>query len=635
MYISASKQFDKVIVWEQRTNRGDLNIKTYNAPNECYVRVLDWKLCRTKLKEAVDSGDMDEITVLKQFLGAGAPAIDTTETYLSMYNEPLYKLKFSKSKEFRNFTGSVPLFVRLYESDIPAELKVLSNNYYQAELPVLNVTFYDIEVEAITRSRNPDQLISVRSLYDGAITDMPLRLLRKIDSQDHHEYEYKEKPTQPFRPLTNSPLLYDEFDHYSSTNEAEAPINSIAFYHAWEDRYVCYCVPPKTWQFEDCEKNFNWSLFEDVHSEYKIVFCRNEAELLAYSVEEIQNTDVLSGYNSSMFDDPYFAQRVQIVLGEEWFQMLSFPKGKKPYYTEREIFFRMQKQVQFDGRITIDYLELFKKFTVEDRDSWNLESVAQDHLGDKFKKLDYEGTLHSLYHENFCKFVRYNCRDTEILCELDKKYKFIELGNWMMHYSTCQMKHVMGTVRKAEMAVANFCWHELNVRVPDTVVLDEQGQAQGAYVLVPQKGIHKDLFLIDVTGLYPSCMKAINISPEKYIGQFINDNRDRVEIIANTDSYLTITLASGEKITKMAKDWNTWLRMHKYAISGYGTVYNQDAPGIVPTILETWFTQRKSAQARSKIAKKELEELLNAAKLRKNKTTKTTVGTQQSYKNAS
>lgn len=617
MYISASKQFDKIIVWEQRTDRTDLNIRTFNAPYQCYVRIGDWKNCRSSLTQAVDDGDIESATVLKNFLGSGKAFIDTATTYLSMYNEPLYKLKFKTMKEMKAFTGNTPTNVRLYESDIPPELKVLSANYYQAELPILNVTFYDIEVAAMTRARDPNQVITVKSLLDQSVHEMSLKQFRSILSEEHAEYEYKERPLQPFRSIVNSPLLYDEFDHYSSTSNPEAPINAIAFYHTWKNEYVCYTVPPCTWKFEDCEKNFNWEIFKDINAKYRVVFCRTEAELLTNAVEEIQQSDVMSGWNSSMFDDPYFAQRVEIVLGEEWFKMLSFPKGKKPYYSEREIFYRMQKQVQFDGRITVDYLELFKKFTVEDRDSWSLESVSQDHLGERFKKLEYEGTLHSLYHENFSKFVRYNIRDTEILCELDKKYKFIQLANWMMHYSTCQMKHVLGTVRKAEMSVANFCWHELNLKVPDTHVLEEQGQAQGAYVLVPQKGLQTDLFLIDVTGLYPSCMKGINISPEKLVGQFVGNDADRVKIIACSDTSLTLTLTTGEKLTKLAKEWNEWLRKHKYSISGHGTVYNQDSPGIVPTILEEWFQKRKQAQNQSKIAKRKLEDLLNAAKSRK------------------
>jgi DNA polymerase elongation subunit (family B) len=611
MYISASKQFDKIIVWEQRTNRTKLNIRTFNAPNECYVRMHDWKACKTKLKEAVDEGNMEDITILKQFLGLGANAIDTAETHLSMYNEPLYKLTFSKSKEFKAFTGSTPVNIRLYESDIPPELKVLSANYYQADLPILNVTFYDIEVEAITRTRNPEQSISVRSVMDGTIHEMKLRHLRKIDKTEHDQYEYKEKPTQPFRPLTNSPLLYDEFDHYPTTMTAEAPINSIAFYHAWLDEYVCYCVPPNTWSMEECQQYFNWDLFKDIPVKYKVVFCQNEAELLTYSVEEIQNTDVLSGYNSSMFDDPYFAQRVETVLGEEWFLMLSFPKGKKPYYTEREIFFRPQKQVSFDGRITTDYLEIFKKFTVEDRDSWSLESVAQDHLGEKFKKLDYEGTLHSLYHENFPKFVRYNIRDTEILRELDRKYKFIQTGNSLIHQSTCHYKNIVGTIRTAEMSINNYCWHELGMRVPDTQVLDEQGQAEGAYVLVPQTGLQDWLICVDINSLYPNTERTLNLSPETIMGQFTEFGKAWEEIFHNTDTPLTLKWEKTNRTdTLPACEWRKKLWELKCSVSGYGTVFDQTKEGIIPQLLGKWYADRKAFQAAAKKAaarKSELE----------------------------
>jgi DNA polymerase elongation subunit (family B) len=337
MYISASKQFDKIIVWEQRTDRTDLNIRTFNAPYQCYVRIGDWKNCRSSLKQAVDDGDIESATVLKNFLGSGKAFIDTATTYLSMYNEPLYKLKFKTMKEMKAFTGNTPVNVRLYESDIPPELKVLSANYYQAELPILNVTFYDIEVD------------------------------------------------------------YDPQRGFSSTMDPYAPISSIAFYHQWLDEYVIFSIPPKALIGKDIDKLFNWSLFDDIESKYTVKFFQTEGELLAASVEEIQQSDVISGWNSALFDDPYFAQRVQIVLGDEWFKMLSFPKGKPPYFREVEIMFRIQKQVQFDGRITVDYLELFKKFTVEDRDSWNLESVSADHLGERFKKMDYEGTLNDLY----------------------------------------------------------------------------------------------------------------------------------------------------------------------------------------------------------------------------------------------
>jgi DNA polymerase elongation subunit (family B) len=555
MYIAASRQFDNVIVWEQRDEKtGKHKIRKFPSIYECYIAVDDWKAVKAKFTQSVEAGSPD--SVLQKFLGACKNAIDTTEKYTSMYGDKLYKIKFNDGRQWKQFLSAKPVDLRLWETDIPPELKVLSSNYYKAQDPKLRITFYDIEND------------------------------------------------------------YDKKRGFASTLDPYAPINSIAFYHAWEDHYVCYAVPPSTWYGKNPEEELDWSIFQDIDSKLTIKFFRSEAELLAAAVEEIQECDLLSGWNSALFDDPYFAQRVQETLGDDWFEMLSFPGGKKPYFREVEIMFRKQKQVQFDGRITIDYMELFKKFTVEDRDSWNLESVSADHLGERFKKLDYEGTLYDLYRNNFSKFVRYNIRDTEILKELDAKYKFIDLANWMMHYSTCMMKHVLGTVRKAEMAVNNFCWHELNVRVPDTVVLDEQGQARGAYVLVPQRGVIKDLFLIDVNGLYPSCMKSINISPEKFIGQFTGGGNDRLEIIGKTNAPLSCRLFDQSVVTKTAKTWYEWLVEHKYAISGHGTVYNQDAPGIVPMILESWYAKRKEAQTKSARAKQEMKELLNAAKKR-------------------
>lgn len=593
MYISASKQFDKVVVWEQRTNGEDLNIKTFNAPYECYIQIADWKACKQKLRVAVDEGDTENIAILKEFLGAGQQFIDTSTEHLSMYKEPLFRLKFSKSKELRRFTDGAPVDILLYESDIPPELKVLSANYYQADLPKLNVTFYDIEVNALTRSRNPDQLVSVKSLLDQSLHEMTIRSLRQINREDHTQYEFQERPNLPYRSLVNSTLLYDEFDRYSSTSNPEASISSIAFYHAWKQEYVCYAVPPCTMTVDECEQTFNWSIFDDITVPYKVVFCRNESELLMNAVEEIQQSDLLSGWNSSMFDDPYFAQRVEIVLGDDWFHMLSFPKGKKPYYSEREIFFRMQKQVQFDGRITVDYLELFKKFTVEDRDSWSLESVSSDHLGERFKKMDYEGTLHSLYHENFSKFVRYNIRDTEVLAELDKKYKFIQTGNDLIHQSTCHYKNIVGTVRTAEMAMNNYCWYEINMRVPNTKVLEEQGQAAGAYVLVPQTGLKKWIMCCDVTSLYPSCILTLNISPECLRGQFIEFERAWECIFEQDNVQLTIRWEIDGRIEiRSASDWREYFLQNKLAISGYGTVFDQTALGIVPSLLSKWFNSR-------------------------------------------
>jgi DNA polymerase elongation subunit (family B) len=546
MYLAASRKFDEVIVWEQRDEKGNHRVKRYNAPYQCFITAHDWRTATAEFRLSVEEGEPDN--GLKEFIAATRDAIDTKEPYKSMYGDKLYKVSFSNGKQWRNFVGKVPAHIRLWESDIPPELKVLSEHYYKAEDPKIRTTFYDIEVD------------------------------------------------------------YSPERGFSSTTDPYAPINSIAFYHTWEDHYVVIAVPPRSWRGKDPEKLFDYGLFDDIKSKYTVRFVQNEAELLVAAVQEIQECDLMSGWNSALFDDPYFAQRVEIVLGEDWFQMLSFPGGKKPYYRDVEIMFRMQKQVSFDGRITIDYMELFKKFTVEDRDSWNLESVSADHLGDRFKKLDYEGTLNDLYNNNFSKFVRYNLRDTEILKELDGKYKFIALGNKLIHQSTCHYRNIVGTVRTAEMAVCNFCWYELGQRVPDTKVLDEQGQAAGAYVLVPQTGIKQWIACFDINSLYPNTIRTINISPEKIIGQFAECERAWSAIFDESVEPLTFKWErTGQIETKPASEWREYFVREKISVSGYGTAFDQTEEGIIPALLGRWYKERKKYQALAKTSSDPME----------------------------
>lgn len=394
MYISASRQRDSIVVWEQRTPSGDHRIKRYKAIYDCYIKQSDWKDCIRKLKQSIADHTIDQNLV--EFITLSKDYIDRATIYESMFADPLYKLEFEDGNTWKRWLNSKPTDISLWESDIPPELKVLARNYHKAKLPQVRTTFYDIEVDYQPKKYNAAHPVRIREGSQESQTTVGN--LRSIWEQFTGEM-YDEDQKKWVSDIHTTNYLYDGPIGFSSTMDPYAPVNSIAFYHVWKDEYVLFAVPPKTWRgkdpYEELEKAKE--LFNDFLSPHRIKFCTSEAELLMLSIQEIQECDILSGYNSSLFDDPYFTQRVERTLGEDWFRMLSFPNGKSPYYQELEIMFRPQKKVSFDGRVQLDYLELFKKFTVEDRDSWNLESVSSDHLGERFKKLDYEGTLNELY----------------------------------------------------------------------------------------------------------------------------------------------------------------------------------------------------------------------------------------------
>lgn len=224
-----------------------------------------------------------------------------------------------------------------------------------------------------------------------------------------------------------------------------------------------------------------------------------------------------------------------------------------------------------------------------------LESLTDEELLALYEQADVEVAMQS-----FQKFRRYNLRDTEILRELDKKYKFIQTGNNLVHQSTCHYKNIIGTVRTAEMAICNYCWHELRMRVPDTKVLDEQGQAAGAYVLVPQTGIKEWIICVDLNSLYPKTIETINISPEMIIGQFAEFEGAWTTLFENKTANLTFRWENGQIETRSSTEWREYLKSNGYSVSGYGTVFSQHQKGIIPSLLGNWYSTRKEYQALAK-----------------------------------
>lgn len=230
-------------------------------------------------------------------------------------------------------------------------------------------------------------------------------------------------------------------------------------------------------------------------------------------------------------------------------------------------------------------------------------SMSDEELTAAYEVICNEVTTHS-----FLKFTRYNYRDVEVLCELDKKYKFIQTANSLIHQSTCHFKNIVGTVRTADMAITTFCWYELNRRVPDSRILDEQGQAAGAYVLVPQHGIQLWIACFDINSLYPNTLRTINGSPETLRGQFVDYEQAWSAVFYRKPMQLTIKWErTGEMETRSAIEWGEYLVNNKLSISGYGTVFDQTKPGIIPTILGNWYADRKVNQ---KLAKQKEGELI-------------------------
>ncbi|NDG31267.1 hypothetical protein EB118_14505, partial [bacterium] len=306
---------------------------------------------------------------------------------------------------------------------------------------------------------------------------------------------------------------FDPERGYASPDDPFMPITAISVHLQWLDTLVTLVLPPKTLTVERAQelvKDFpNTHIFD------------NEGDMLETFLQLIEDADVLSGWNSEGYDIPYTVNRVTRVLSKEdtrrfclWNQ---FPKKR-----EYERFGRTATTYDLVGRVHLDSLELYRKYTYEERHTYRLDAIGEMEIGER--KTVYEGTLDQLYNNDFRKFIEYNRQDVALLDKLDKKLKFLDLANTIAHENTVLLQTTLGAVAVTEQAIINEAHHR-GMIVPSRAKRDELGdtQAAGAYVAYPKKGLHDWIGSMDINSLYPSVIRALNMGPETIIGQLRQD----------------------------------------------------------------------------------------------------------------
>jgi DNA polymerase elongation subunit (family B) len=282
------------------------------------------------------------------------------------------------------------------------------------------------------------------------------------------------------------------------------------------------------------------------------------------------------------------------------------------------------------GRVHMDYMQLYRKYTYEERHSYSLDAIGEyEECG---SKVAYEGTLDQLYNKDFPKFIDYNRQDTMLLAKLDKKLRFLDLANELAHDNTVLLQTTMGAVAVTEQAIINEA-HQRGMIVPNRRSRDDQGetQAAGAYVAYPKKGIHEYIGAIDLNSLYPSTIRALNMGPETIVGQLRTTMTDHYikEKMANGSSFAdawegmfgtleyqaVMNMEPGTEITidweengssdvlSAAQVWHLIFDSNQpWTLSANGTIFKYDMKGVVPGLLERWYAERKELQAKKKTA---------------------------------
>ncbi len=414
---------------------------------------------------------------------------------------------------------------------------------------------------------------------------------------------------------------FDPERGYASPEDAFMPITAIAVHLQWLDTLICLAVPPKTLTIEKAQE-----LVKDFPNTYLF---ETEAELLEMFLQLIDDADVISGWNSEGFDIPYTVNRVTKVLSKEdtrrfclWDQ---FPKKR-----EYEKYGKTAITYDLVGRVHLDSLELYRKYTYEERHTYRLDAIGEMEIGES--KTVYEGTLDQLYNNDFKKFIEYNRQDCALLDKLDKKLKFLDLANTLAHENTVLLQTTMGAVAVTEQAIINEAHHR-GMIVPSRPHRDENEDtaAAGAYVAYPKKGLHDWIGSMDINSLYPSAIRALNMGPETIVGQlrqtateeYINNQMnlhkksfaaswegkfgsDEYEAVMRQDKAFEIVIdwENGDNdVLSAAEVYRLIFESNQpWMISANGTIFTYEKEGIIPGLLKRWYAERKDMQKKLKAA---------------------------------
>ena len=510
---------------------------------------------------------------------------DANGTHRSIFGHPCKRFSHRNSHKFYTaLREKRDAGRRIFEPDIKPVFRALVDHYRGVSTPILHLGFFDIEVG-----------------FD------PVRGFAK--------------PADPFNPVT-----------------------AITLYRSADRKLLSYLLRPPTLTPEAAQEIVagfdDTCLFDD------------ERSLLETFLEAIEDVDCLTGWNSNQYDIPYLVNRIKRLISIQATKRFCLWDQAPSVRQYKNKFGMMVDSYDLHGRVHLDYLDLYAKHTPQQRQSYRLDAIGEIEVGET--KVPYDGTLEDLYRKDFPKFIAYNRQDVMLMVKIDCKLKYIELANQIAHADGVLLQTTMGSVALVEQAIINEM-HLMDRVVPERKrdeppdeieTYDEDEEADrtpvvGAYVAKPKAGLQDHVGCVDIASLYPSAIRALNMSPETLVGQVrpietmaliqkrIDEKipraeawdglfctlevqhmhaRDDVRLTVDTFNHLTDTMSTREVTGRELYDL-IFDPASQLCITANGTIFSTATEGMIPALLTKWYSERKEMQAKQR----EWEEKLKVA----------------------
>ena len=329
-------------------------------------------------------------------------------------------------------------------------------------------------------------------------------------------------------------------------------------------------------------KVFGTRPYKNTREDVEFILCDGEQHLLRCFLDYwIQNfPDILTGWNVDGYDVPYICGRLERLFGEKEMKLMSpwgIVKREEIEVKGREqIFYRML------GINVIDYLDLYKKFTYTNQESYRLDHIANVELGQRKVAHDEFENFKDFYTKDWQKFIDYNIVDVELVSRLEDKMKLIELAVALAYDAKVNMQDVYYQVRMWDTLIYNFL-KKKGIVVPPGKRSDKDDKYAGAYVKEPIPGKYDWVVSFDLNSLYPHLIMQYNISPET--------------LVETRHPSATVNKLLAQKVD-VPKE---------YALCANGAMYRKDIHGFLPEMMKKIYDERVQSKKLMILAKQKYQ----------------------------
>lgn len=537
--------------------------------------------CSDMLKKQIDFLQPNIVILLGKFVGEKF-GIDKKYT-LKKKDDTFYMCVDHPSYIFR--TGSLTRSTNKIKEtlntffEMHAITKVTNSNVYYRDVEFKKVSRINEKVDVDRYGFIEIEQESGYKSYDGrSLEKVPLSFIesedfKKLKSQKTYETHLSKKDLfyyDNIRDLSHSKSIRTMFldietDFCNDVINTPKPVISVSFFDSLTQEYYALYLKNESKQTCDIRpRNANIFSFDD------------EVSMLMTFFKMMAKFDVVTGWYSNNFDIPYLVQRARV---------LSI--NLDTYFTRLKVEIKDNEiRIFNDSMIFYDSLEFYKEkgSYYSKPPSYSLDSVAF-HLFQE-KKIEHD-RLDKVWRTDMNKLIEYNIQDVYLLKRIAEMTNCINYPLQLQQICPQDFENVFYNSRTIENLLHHRYWPK-HIYFP-TKVLHDKPTFEGAIVLDPMNGLHKNVAVFDFSAMYTNIYLSFNFSPDTLVGE-----KNYVE--ENFDSVIEDVMKRYGLFEQLSEDKETILKQLILAKNDFGEFYflpQNWKIGILPALETEMLEMRK------------------------------------------